>query len=212
MQEKRYEWTTLIKSLDVKHLFFLDESGVNTDMTRTYGRAEGGERVVGSVPLNTPKSTTILASVCLKGTSVYTTYNGGTTGEKFVNYLKNELIPTLGKEDIVVMDNLRAHHVKEVKETFEEAGIHYLYLPPYSPDLNPIEMLWSKIKAILRSLEIRTTEELPTPSLLPSMPSPPRTALAGSLLQDCAPKCVDRYRKHGIFLVEALLASKNWYL
>ena len=130
-------------------------------MTRTYGRAQGGERVIGSVPLNTPKSTTILSSVCLKGTSVYTTYSGGTTGEKFVNYLKNALIPTLVKEDIVVMDNLRAHHVKEVKETLEKAGIHFLYLPPYSPDLNPIEMLWSKIKAILRSLEIRTTEELP---------------------------------------------------
>ena len=161
MQEKRYEWTTLIKSLDVKHLFFLDESGVNTDMTRTYGRAEGGERVVGSVPLNTPKSTTILASVCVNGKTNYTTYSGGTTGEKFLDYLKNNLIPTLGKDDIVIMDNLRSHHVKEVKETLEKAGIHFLYLPPYSPDLNPIEMLWSKIKAILRSLEIRTAEELP---------------------------------------------------
>ena len=161
MQEKRNEWKTLIKTLDVTHLCFLDESGVNTDMTRTYGRAQGGERVIGSVPLNTPKSTTILSSVCLNGTSVYTTYSGGTTGEKFVNYLKNDLIPTLGKEDIVVMDNLRAHHVKEVKETFEEAGIHYLYLPPYSPDMNPIEMLWSKIKSILRKLEIRTAEGLP---------------------------------------------------
>ena len=161
MQEKRYEWSTLIKSLDVKHLFFLDESGVNTDMTRTYGRAEGGERVVGSVPLNTPKSTTILASVCVNGKTNYTTYSGGTTGEKFVDYLKNNLIPTLGKDDIVIMDNLRSHHVKEVKETLEKAGIHFLYLPPYSPDLNPIEMLWSKIKSILRKLEIRTAEGLP---------------------------------------------------
>ena len=161
MQEKRNEWKTLIKALDITHLCFLDESGVNTDMTRTYGRAQGGERVIGSVPLNTPKSTTILSSVCLKGPSVYTTYSGGTTGEKFVNYLKNDLIPTLGKDDIVIMDNLRSHHVKEVKETFEEAGIHYLYLPPYSPDMNPIEMLWSKIKSILRKLEIRTAEGLP---------------------------------------------------
>ena len=161
MQEKRNEWKTLIKTLDVTHFCFLDESGVNTDMTRTYGRAQGGERVIGSVPLNTPKSTTILSSVCLKGTSVYTTYSGGTTGEKFVNYLKNDLIPTLVKKDIVVMYNLRAHHVKEVRETFEEAGIHYLYLPPYSPDMNPIEMLWSKIKSILRKLEIRTAEGLP---------------------------------------------------
>ena len=149
MQEKRNEWKTLIKTLDVKHLYFLDESGVNTDMTRRYGRAQGGERVVGSVPLNTPKSTTILSSICLSGNTNY------------VDYLKNNLIPTLGKDDIVIMDNLRSHHVKEVKETFEEAGIHYLYLPPYSPDMNPIEMLWSKIKSILRKLEIRTAEGLP---------------------------------------------------
>lgn len=161
MQEKRNEWKTLIKTLDVKHLYFLDESGVNTDMTRAYGRAQGGERVVGSVPLNTPKSTTILSSICLSGNTNYTTYTGGTTGEKFVDYLKNNLIPTLGQDDIVIMDNLRSHHVKEVKETFEEAGIHYLYLPPYSPDMNPIEMLWSKIKAILRSLEVRINEALP---------------------------------------------------
>ena len=161
MQEKRNEWKTLIKTLDVTHLCFLDESGVNTDMTRTYGRAQGGERVIGSVPLNTPKSTTILSSICLSGNTNYTTYTGGTTGEKFVDYLKNNLIPTLGKDDIVIMDNLRSHHVKEVKETFEEAGIHYLYLPPYSPDMNPIEMLWSKIKSILRKLEIRTAEGLP---------------------------------------------------
>ena len=161
MQEKRNAWKALIKTLDVKHLYFLDESGVNTDMTRTYGRAQGGERVVGSVPLNTPKSTTILSSICLSGNTNYTTYSGGTTGEKFVDYLKNNLIPTLGNDDIVIMDNLRSHHVKEVKETLEKAGIHFMYLPPYSPDLNPIEMLWSKIKAILRSLEVRTTEELP---------------------------------------------------
>ncbi len=161
MQEKRNEWKTLTKTLDITHLYFLDESGVNTDMTRLYGRARGGDRVVGSVPLNTPKSTTILSSVCLNGTSVYTTYSGGTTGDKFVNYLKNDLIPKLGKDDIVVMDNLRAHHVREVKETFEKAEIRFLFLPPYSPDLNPIEMLWSKIKSILRSLEVRTAEDLP---------------------------------------------------
>ena len=71
MQEKRSEWKTLIRTLDVKHLYFLDESGVNTDMTRAYGRAQGGERVVGSVPLNTPKSTTILSSICLSGNTNY---------------------------------------------------------------------------------------------------------------------------------------------
>ena len=87
----------------------------------------------GSIPLNTPRSTMILSTVCLSGTTVYTTYSGGITWEKFVDYLKNKLIPSLGKEDIVVMDKLRSHHVKEVKETFEKAGVRFLYLPLYSP-------------------------------------------------------------------------------
>ena len=79
----------------------------------------------------------------------HTTYTGGTTGQRFLEYLKDILIPTLHKGDIVVMDNMRSHHVKEVAETLHAAGIELRYLPPYSPDMNPIEMLWSKVKALL---------------------------------------------------------------
>ena len=103
-----------------------------------------------SAPLNTPTSQTVLASVRLNGQITYTMYSGGTTGERFLDYLKNVLIPTLRCGDIVVMDNMRSHHVKGVKEALRAAGVIPLYLPPYSPDLNPIEMLWSKMKAILR--------------------------------------------------------------
>lgn len=145
-----------------ERLVFLDESSVNIDMTRRYGRAVGKQRVHGSVPLNTPKSQTILASVRLNGQTTYTMYAGGTTGERFLDYLKNVLIPSLHRGDIVVMDNMRSHHVAGVEETLRTAGMVPLYLPPYSPDLNPIEMLWSKVKALLRKWGCRTAELLPS--------------------------------------------------
>lgn len=140
---------------------FLDESGVNIGMTRRYGRAIGKARVRGSAPLNVPTSQTVLASVRLNGQITYTMYPGGTTGERFLDYLKNVLIPTLHKGDIVVMDNMRSHHVKGVEEVLRAAGMIPLYLPPYSPDLNPIEMLWSKMKAILRKLGCNIAALLP---------------------------------------------------
>ena len=146
---------------DVNNLVFLDESGVNTNMTRHYARSKTNERAVDSTPVNTPCSTTILSSVRLEGKTVYTIYRGGTTAERFSEYLKNTLLPTLSRNDIIVMDNMRSHHAKTVKEILDASGIRYLYLPPYSPDLNPIEKMWSKVKAYLRKLKIRTVSELP---------------------------------------------------
>lgn len=141
-------------------LVFLDESGANTNLTRLYGRAFGKERVKDHIPLNKPKNTTILSSVRLDGTVVYTTYSGGTTGDKFLTYLKETLIPTLHPWDIVIMDNLRTHHIEEVRTLLSRAGVMLMYLPAYSPDLNPIEMMWSKVKAILRKVKERTVENL----------------------------------------------------
>ncbi len=152
MQAKRIKWKELKLAIEHWRLVFLDESGVNIGMTRRYGRAIGKARVHGSAPLNVPTSQTVLASVRLNGQITYTMYPGGTSGERFLDYLKNVLIPTLHKGDIVVMDNMRSHHVKGVEEVLRAAGMIPLYLPPYSPDLNPIEMLWSKMKAILRKL------------------------------------------------------------
>ena len=139
---------------------FLDESGVNTDETRHYGRAVGKVRVHDCTALNTPKSTTILSSVRLDGETVHTTFPGAVNGERFLEYLRDHLAPTLKPGDIVVMDNLRTHKVEGVKEIIEAANATVLYLPPYSPDLNPIEQMWSKIKAILRSLKARSAEAL----------------------------------------------------
>ena len=152
MQAKRAKWKEL--NLKAKHdsLVFLDESGVNINMIRRYGRAIGKSRVHCSVPLNTPPTQTVLSSVRLNGQTTYTMYSGGTTGERFLDYLKNVLI---------VMDNMRSHHVKGVKETLRAAGVIPLYLPPYSPDLNPIEMMWSKMKSVLRKIGCRTAALLP---------------------------------------------------
>lgn len=161
MQEKRKEWKETITPEMVEHLVFLDESGVNTDLTRLYGRALSSQRAVGHAPLNTPRTTTVLSSIRLDGEKAFTTYRGGTTGERFVQYLKETLLPTLRPGDIVVMDNMRSHHVKAVREILEAKGMKVLYLPPYSPDLNPIEKMWSKMKAILRKWKIRCLEQIP---------------------------------------------------
>ena len=161
VQEKRREWKETITPEMVEHLVFLDESGVNTDLTRLYGRAPSSQRAVDHAPLNTPKTTTVLSSIRLDGEKAFTTYQGGTTGERFVQYLKETLLPTLRPGDIVVMDNMRSHHVKAVRETLEAKNMKVLHLPPYSPDLNPIEKMWSKMKAILRGWKIREMASLP---------------------------------------------------
>ncbi len=160
VQQKRREWKETVTPDMAEHLVFLDESGVNTDLTRLYGRAPSSQRVADHAPLNTPQITTVLSSVRLNGEKAFTTYQGGTTGERFVNYLKETLLPTLRPGDIVVMDNMRSHHVKAVREVLETAGMKVLYLPPYSPDFNPIEKMWSKFKSILRTWKPRTLNAL----------------------------------------------------
>ena len=152
-QENRVE-------LPVDKLVFLDESGVNIDMVRRYGRAKNKNRVNDYAPVNTPKKTTLVSSVRLDGTQAYEFFQGSLNGKNFLSYVKNTLIPTLKKGDIVVMDNLSCHKVKGVKEAIEEAGASVLYLPPYSPDFNPIEMMWSKMKTLLRNWKTDTPELL----------------------------------------------------
>lgn len=130
-------------------------------MTRRYARAKKNQRAVDSAPLNTPAATTILSSIRLDGSCIYTTYQGGTTAERFKNYLESDLLPTLSKDDILIMDNMRSHHAKVVKDLLDEKHISYLYLPPYSPDYNPIENMWSKIKANMRKQKVRIADLLP---------------------------------------------------
>ena len=145
---RRENWQQHIPENGAKNLVFLDESGINTDMTRRYARAKKNQRAVDSTPLNTPATTTVLSSIRLDGSCIYTTYQGGTTAERFENYLKSYLLPALGPDDIVVMDNMRSHHAKVVKNLLNEKQIQYFYLPPYSPDYNPIERCGQKLKPI----------------------------------------------------------------
>jgi transposase len=139
---------------------FLDESGVNTGMTRLYGRSKGSKRVVDYVPDVRYQRTSILSSVRLDGTIVPLTFTGALNGELFVKYITEFLVPTLKKGDIVVMDNLSSHKVNGVIQPIVASGATVLYLPPYSPDFNPIEMMWSKIKAYLRKVKARTPDML----------------------------------------------------
>lgn len=153
---RREEWQEQQKTMDTNHLVFLDESGVNLNMTRRYGRAVGKSRVYDYVPLKTPKNTTMLSSIRLENASmVHKEITGAVNGAAFLEYIRNDLAPTLKAGDIVIMDNLSVHKVAGVRQAFEEKGASVLYLPPYSPDLNPIEMLWSKIKAFLRKRKVR---------------------------------------------------------
>ena len=156
MKEKREQWGGFAAEQERGKLVFLDESGINTDMTRRYGRAVGKTRVTDHVPCSTPKNTTIISSMRLDGTCAYDVINGSMNGERFLDYVQNVLVPTLNPGDIVVMDNLRAHKVSGVAEAIASAGASTVYLPPYSPDLNPIEKMWSKVKTLLRKWKVRT--------------------------------------------------------
>ena len=161
MVEKRKNWNGLISGFSASDLVFLYESGCNTDMTRRYAYSFGGSRAVDSTSLSKPKNTTILSSIQLNGTLHYTTFSGGTTVERFKRYLENDLLPHLNGNSILVMDNMKSYHAKAVKELLDSSGVRYIYLPPYSPDLNPIEKLWSKVKALLRKFKARTLDALP---------------------------------------------------
>ena len=162
VREKRRNWKKHMSERDINYLVFLDESGVNINMTRHYARAWKNRRAVDKTPLNTPCNTTVLSSIRLNGDCAYTVYQGGTTAERFAEYLKTKLLPTLSEADIIVMDNMRSHHAKAVKQLLDSSKVTYLYLPPYSPDLNPIEKMWSKLKAFLRKEKIRMASELPS--------------------------------------------------
>jgi len=129
-------------------------------MTRLRGRAPRGKRVHGSAPAGHWNTTTILGAVRLDGTTACMTIEGATDAEVFREYVRQVLCPTLRPGDIVVMDNLAPHKSEETLALIEQAGAQVLFLPAYSPDLNPIEKMWSKIKQLLRSAEARTYPDL----------------------------------------------------
>lgn len=165
VQEKRENYRVYLDQLCeynfYNDLVFVDESGVNINMERRYGRAPGGERVVDYAPVNTPVTTTVISAITSDGPLAQATWQGGTTKARLIEWVKNTLIPSLRPGQIIIWDNLAAHHSKEVVSLLQQARIAVLYTPPYSPDLNPIEMMWSKMKEALRKLRIRIADDLP---------------------------------------------------
>lgn len=143
-----------------RRLKFLDEAGSNVAMTRRYGRAARGERIYEGAPQNYGENLTMLATLSLSGVEAPMTIDGAVDGVVFLTYVEQVLVPTLEVGDVVVMDNLGAHKVKGVREAIEGCGANLIYLPSYSPDLNPIEKCWSKIKTYLRAAKARTREAL----------------------------------------------------
>jgi transposase len=143
-------------------LKFVDESSVNLAMTRRYGRAPTGQRVIGSVPQNYGPNVTMLGALGVQGLHAVMTVDGATDADVFRTYVRQVLGPTLAPGDIVVMDNLRAHKAIGVQQALARHGARLLYLPPYSPDLAPIEPCWSKVKTALRTAKARTRGALDT--------------------------------------------------
>jgi len=129
-------------------------------MVRLYGWAERGERLVGAVPHGHWKTSTFIAGLRQDGLVAPCVFNGAVNGELFLAYVEQVLVPTLINGDIVIMDNLGSHKVAGVRQAIEAAGARLLYLPPYSPDLNPIELAFAKLKALLRARAVRTVNAL----------------------------------------------------
>lgn len=141
--------------LDPTKLLFIDETWCKTNMTRLRGRALRGERLVEKVPHGHWKTTTLIAALDHRGVRCSMTVDGSVDGEVFAAFVERVLVPTLLPGRIVVMDNLQPHKSVRVRQMIESAGASVLFLPPYSPDLNPIELAFSKIKQKLRSLACR---------------------------------------------------------
>lgn len=160
MAEKRAHWHEQLTGEGSARLVFVDESGANTKMTRWRGRAPREQRLVAGVPHGHYQTSTLIAAVRLKGPCAPWLFEGAMDGEMFLAWVRQGLVPGLQRNDLVIMDNLATHKVQGIREAIEIAGARLLYLPPYSPDFNPIENMWSKIKQILRSLGPRTQAEL----------------------------------------------------
>ena len=156
MKRKRRWFKKEVAELDVEHFKFLDESSVNMSLTRLYGRAAPDQRVVDSTPQPSGTHTTTLAVIGLTGITAPLVLPGAVNGAVFYGYLEQCVVPTLQAGDVLFMDNLSAHKVAGIEALIQACGAHLIYLPPYSPDLNPIELAWSKVKTILRRLKART--------------------------------------------------------
>ena len=160
MKAKRDAWAARMPGLDPAKLVFLDETSANTQMTRRYGRCPRGERLVCPVPHGHGKTTTFVAALRADGLTAPMVIDGALNGDLFVAYVEQVLVPALRAGDVVVMDNLACHKRVGAVRAIERAGCSVVYLPPYRPDCNPIEMAFAKVKARLRAAELRTIDKV----------------------------------------------------
>jgi transposase len=160
VKRKRRAFKKAVAEMEVERFKFLDESSVNTGLTRLYGRAAPGQRLVDSAPHLSGPQTTTLGVLGLEGITAPLILSGPVNGTVFYGYIQQCVAPTLQPGEVLFMDNLSAHKVAGIEDLIRARGAHLIYLPPYSSDFNPIELAWSKIKTILRRLKARTFSDL----------------------------------------------------
>jgi transposase len=160
VRKARAAWVEHQKTLDPARLFFIDETWASTNMPRRYGRAPKSQRRIAHVPHGHWKTTTFIAALTLNGVGAPMVADGPINGALFLEYVREFLCPLLKKGDIVIMDHLSSHTVEGVREAIEATGALLLYLPPYSPDFNPIEQYFSKFKSALKKAAHRTIDAL----------------------------------------------------
>jgi transposase len=158
--ERKKAFVEELKTFDFDRLIFLDECGVNTSMTPRYARAMRGQRAVSHVPFQRGTNISVLASVTAGGVLAWNAYDGAIDSERFAAFLAEKLLPKVRRGDVLVMDNVRFHKTAEVKRIVEEAGVTLCYIPPYHPELNAAEELFSLFKSSLRRREARTLATL----------------------------------------------------
>ena len=160
VQAARRTWSEAQPGMDLEKLVFIDETWISTSMTRHYGRAPRGQRCIASAPHGHWETTTFVAGLRHQQLTAPLVAEGPMDGEMFLAYVRQFLCPTLRPGDIVILDNLSSHKVAGVKQAIAAAGATLIYLPPYTPDLNPIEKLFAKLKALLRKAAKRSVEAL----------------------------------------------------
>lgn len=184
VQVKRRWWDILVSPQSIGSLVFLDETGANTKMIRRYGWGPKSSRVVDDAPHGHWKTTTFVAGLRTTGFVAPLVIDGPVNGDIFLAYVQQQLVATLGPGDLVIMDNLSSHKKAGVREAIEAVGAELMFLPPYSPDLNPIELAFSKLKTLLRKAAARTVEQL-------------EVALVKIIDQFESTECINYFRKCG---------------
>src|SRR6185437_9246141 len=157
---RRRIWRAAQPFVDPDKLVFIDETGASTKMTRLHGRAPRGRRLFAKAPFGHWKTTTFVAALRRRGLGTPMVLDGPMTGQAFLAYVEQMLLPTLKPDDIVAMDNLPAHKIAAVRAAIESKGAPFFLLPPYSPDMNPIELALAKLKTLLRQTPERTHDGL----------------------------------------------------